>query len=470
MLNLDARKSIHVYGAGYLFVIFFLYLSVSLGTPICSGDCSGYIELMGLDWKAYLPKAYHIYRGWGIPAFYSLFGSYSLYSASNIVLAQTTLLFLAWVFFAYSCQTLIANHIMKAVTFVAVTSLMFGQGYYRLNQFLLSDTMGLASVLTQLALCVLLPVKIKEYRQAPNGNPAIIIHVVALVLVSAFEMATRDANISLAIAGMFFAFFYSWKEFDNKKLRNIAVIVFVVLALAQVISANNRHRQAAKDILAAVVLPNEEIRNFFLDHGMPPELAEAGKIMPPQDLGNINSDETMASRRIVAAINKNYPRKASKLYALYLIAHPMYVVTNTLKYEDLIFEQNYLSEYPTSASDQTMVGLDEKAPFIMPPLLDLSLADYIPMGGKLVVILVYAAVCVWRLRHLNVWMMLPLLIAGLGAGNAIMGFFGEAWQRNEMLRHAFIGSVIFRIGCVLCAIYLAEEVRMRISQRIATKD
>ena len=73
------------------------------------------------------------------------------------MVAQTWLAYFAWLLFAYSCQTLFADRMIKVLVFVAVSSLMFGQGYYHFNRFLLSDLLGLSSVLVQLALCMLFP-------------------------------------------------------------------------------------------------------------------------------------------------------------------------------------------------------------------------------------------------------------------------------------------------------------------------
>ena len=57
------------------------------------------------------------------------------------------------------------------------------------------------------------------------------------------------------------------------------------------------------------------------------------------------------------------------------------------------------------------------------------------------------------------WSFVPLFLVAMGVTNAILGFFGDVWERSEMERHAFIGSMILRLGLILCLLRLIEEAR-----------
>jgi hypothetical protein len=45
------------------------------------------------------------------------------------------------------------------------------------------------------------------------------------------------------------------------------------------------------------------------------------------------------------------------------------------------------------------------------------------------------------------WAALALVCGGLAY--ALIGFHGDMWESFEMQRHAFIGSILFRLGCTL---------------------
>jgi hypothetical protein len=51
-----------------------------------------------------------------------------------------------------------------------------------------------------------------------------------------------------------------------------------------------------------------------------------------------------------------------------------------------------------------------------------------------------------------------LIIGFIGFTNAILGFWGEYWERGEMMRHALIGSLIFNISVSLIIFYVLQKV------------
>ena len=143
--NVSARTSVNVdwlmFGlyVVYIVVAFFVYELSSIGSPVCFSDCFEYIELMQASGPEFFHTMLTMFRPWAVPTFFSMFGAFEISSAARIVLSQTYIAFLSWLLFAYACQGMFATRAMKFVGFVAVSSLMFGQGYYHFNQFLLSE-------------------------------------------------------------------------------------------------------------------------------------------------------------------------------------------------------------------------------------------------------------------------------------------------------------------------------------------
>src|SRR5208283_3022064 len=176
---------------------------------------------------------YTMFRPWAVPTFFSLFGAFEISSAARIVLSQTYIAFLSWLLFAYACQGMFATRALKFVGFVLVSSLMFGQGYYHFNQFLLSDSLAMSSVLMQYALVFLFPRFANFCEKADHGRTYIVLYLAVIFIVTAFEMATRDANIMLGLSGVAFLFFANRKGVIGDEARWILVMFVFVAAFGQ---------------------------------------------------------------------------------------------------------------------------------------------------------------------------------------------------------------------------------------------
>lgn len=442
-----------IYGL-FIAVLFLLYMGVSLGTPVCNGDCVTYTELMGKAPIDYIPKLFSMFRPWAVPVFFSVFGSNIPANAVHIVCAQSLIAFLAWIFFAFSCQNYFANRFVRFAVFVVIASLMFGQGYYHFNQYLLSDSLALSSVLIQLGLCLFFPHFLKWCETQENSKKLLTKYASALVVATAIEVATRDANIMLAMVGLVVVVLAGRKRMLSIKILKIMVIVMGLLALAESVPAAHRHTDNAKNILAGAILPNEEARNYFLDRGMPAELGLIGVAAKPQDLGNVNVDEVMETRRNVSQQAKWFFKKVDRIYSSYLVTHPGYVWDNLLRHWQLIFGQDF--SMPANSNEATSIYVGNASPFITGGTLDISIADV--FGLPIAILLVVLSGVFAVLRRDNIKYLLPLLLIVAGGGNAALAFFGDVWEHSEMLRHAFIGSIVLRIGLTLCGLLVAEEI------------
>jgi hypothetical protein len=143
-----------------------------------------------------------------------------------------------------------------------------------------------------------------------------------------------------------------------------------------------------------------------------------------------------------------------------MASHPAWVASTVWANRGLIFEWQYGSS--VSAGTAPLVDLEKPSTVIIGPTLRAAVTDLLPLKIWLAIYGLSLAGTVilagWRRA------LLPALVGGLGAANAVAAFFADLWDPNEMARHALIGSTVLRIGIVIAlavvldaAIYRRKE-------------
>jgi hypothetical protein len=439
--------------AAVLALAFCVYAASSRGAPVCTGDCVTYIALMNMrgrdfhqtllsmlwPWAipAVKPWGALMLRPWAVPLFFSMFGKFTALSASRIALAQTVVAFLAWTLFGFSCLTFVRNKPFRPIFFIGVASLMFGQGYQHFNRYMGSDSLALSSVLVQFSLCLLFSRVARWCSGWRHGPYVLAAYVAALVLVSAFEMATRDANIPLALVGVAFILIDGSYGVQSE-FRLLTILLVMAVAVPTSVSARVRHVWNAENILAGAVLPNPDMRSFFIQRGLNPELQGAAAKLQPQDLAHVDIYKIMAEEQEYQKLYRPFVHNVDGVYAQYLALHPGYVLDNSARHLAVIF-------------DQTFESSEKLRPATT---FSLSLADHIPLFAFPILVLLYLVQRDLR-RNVGYW---PALLALIGAADAVLGFFGDVWDVADMSRHALIGSVLLRTGAVLCLLFTLDNV------------
>ena len=328
----------------------------------------------------------------------------------------------------------------------------------------------MSSVLTQYALVFLFPRFAHFCEKADRGKTYVVLYLAVLFIVTAFEMATRDASIILGLSGIAFLVFANRRSAIGGEARWILVMFVVVAAFGQSWAARMRHPVNARNILAGAVFANEEMRDFFSRHGMPASFDTAAAQAKPQSLDAIDIDQMddvkmkMASAEL-GSEEKKFLGGVGGVYTMYLVTHPAYLIGNVARHWRLIFTQTVDLEAMIDRGPFAKLGArkfvrpGETTPFIAGASTRLSAADYIPP----IVGVALLALCALPplIRPREMWSYAPLFLAAMGVANAILGFFGDVWERSEMERHAFIGSMVLRLGLILCLLRLIEEARRR---------
>lgn len=441
-----------------LVVFLYLYLTVSLGTPICFDDCLSYLALSDKSGFAFFKTWKTMWRPWVVPVFYSLFGSYNAFAAHKIVLVQTFFSFAAWLVFAFSvCRFFLGR--FRLVVFFVVASLMFAQSYYVFNQHLLSDSLALSLVLLFFAVIFL---AVRWANRIAKSKTRTFIFFVVYWVVALVAMGTRDSNISLVLIGTLLAsLFVFWPQFGTKRAFLLCGCVFV-LASFSFPHAKYRHYTNATNIIIGTVLPTAEIREFFVANGMPPVLAELGKSFPLQPLDN--PDYQFMSRQVlrVNGLLGDFLFNVSAVYVKYLLLHPSYVLSNAYRHREIILGQ-YWGEngfgLPALGGGSEHVVPGDKVTTLLPKPIKIAFVDYVGLDVKLIFVGFYS--CFVALFFRKRIAFLALALALVGVQNALLGFFFDTWARNEMIRHAFIGSVVFNIGFALAVLVVLNYVFRR---------
>ena len=328
----------------YIVVAFFVYELSSIGSPACFGDCFEYIALMQESGPEFFHTMLTMFRPWAVPTFFSLFGAFEISSAARIVLAQTYIAFLSWLLFAYACQGMFATRALKFVGFVLLSSLMFGQGYYHFNQFLLSDSLAMSSVLMQYALVFLFPRFANFCEKVDHGRTYIVLYLAVIFIVTAFEMATRDANIMLGLSGVAFLLFANRNARSATKrggFRDVRLRrgVRSILGRPDALSGKREKYPGGGGV-------RERRHAAFLFKAWHAGQFRRGRRWMRSRKASTRSTSMKSTklRRRSRAPSRG-PRKQKFLggvggvYAMYFLTHPAYVIGNVARHWRLIFTQ-----------------------------------------------------------------------------------------------------------------------------------
>ncbi len=426
---------------------FFVYLNYSIGTPICFDDCLSYTELMGKgSLTRYITTWHSMWRPWFVPVFFSFFGEYSLSSALSINIAQTIILFISWTIFAASIAQQFSGRFAK-ITFVILSLSIYAQQYYILNRYLLSDSLALSTLLFFLSIVI----SFSQLRKKIGIKNAICL----LLITALIATGSRDANVMFALLGTIYILFFNYKTITRLQLLTI-IVAIAIICINQMNHASYRHYLNVKHVLAGFVLPHPAVADFFITRGMPANLNK-GIDLKPQEWCTVNYPQINENARL-ANIPDKYIYRASKIYALWLLSHPIYVMQQAFNDRDCILGQSYATSpsllmMGAQTEEASYIRPGEKATAIQQGIIRIAPADFFDPKIKMMIALSLSVLFIflYALKKNNYLAVSVFLIVS-GFLNAVSSYFADMWSPSEMLRHAFIGSIIFNVGFVVSII------------------
>jgi hypothetical protein len=439
-----------------LIALFFLgYILLSIGTPICFSDCGDYIVLMGksLFSRDYYESAFHMFRGWSVPVFFSLFGKYTLISAKNVMIVQTLLSFLGWIWLCKVVLRRAGSDSMNLFYFMMLS--IFSQGYYCFNKYLISDSFALFSVLFYLSFVI----SFQTYKHTNiQTNKQILI--IIYILLSSIVVSARDTNIIFVFFGTAFLLYENKKNLSNKNIFLLLISIIIMLS-AQLHFSKARHKVNIEHIVVGMVLPDSSIRSFFEKFGMPKEMYKYNKNFEYQEPGEADIQKIFSyMEQLKKNDQKYYISQASGIYGLFLLTHPLWVMEMSWNHRSQILNQYWgeqsLGGYLKRGNDKILVSPDDLVPVIASAPKRISPLDYVPLDIKL---LIYCCALLSFIFSKEDFLFLSVFISSLGLSYSLLGFFGDLWELGEMVRHGFLGSIIFNFGIMMILVHCYLSVR-----------
>lgn len=420
--------------------------------PSCFDDCYGYILLMGVSPFSphYWPALPLLYRGFCIPILYSLFGAYNEYSAQAVVIFQAFVAFLSWIACALAMAGNVSGARARWLFFMLVAGGMFSRGYFRFDDRFLSDSLALSLILIWLAIMVS-PLVLMDLVQHSFGRAWLPVFVAIVALVTAMAGSARGSNVLLMVCCTPIVLLRLWPDAAMRRYAVLMAVVILSICALQWREDGRRQGFNMANIIAGIVLPSPERRQYFAERGMPPWIATLH--VPPRlrgrTLREITDDRSIVLHEITAVRNVILDHapyflrtRARAIYSSYLLQHPRYVLANIIESWRLMFDQFYTdaARWPQYLSAMDWIGIRLFA------AISLALVFFVPAG--------------WRDFLIRAGVLLGLA----GFANSVIAFHGDLWEASEMGRHAWVGSTFLRLGCgVICfrAVSLLMESRRK---------
>jgi len=436
--------------AAMTLALFLYYISVTTGSPICFDDSYSYIVAMGVPFETVFSALKYAWRPWSVPAFFSLFGPYTLRSALDIVMVQSVLFFISWALFAHLiCKKLFDSAVSSCIAYAFLLGMVFSQGYYHYNQFITSDSLALSAIFLLFSVALLT----SSLDDAQSGTRKSWRPILSDLFLFVFAVAigARDANVMIGLCAALYFVLRALKSSQSTFSRCFVSVVVLALVWMQLPYASARHLINADNLLVGFVLPNQKARDFFVQRGMPLDLATVGKDLQEQDFGNVSLQQMYKGRAAVNNLDslEKFIPHFDAAYLRYVLSNPGVFVDITVKNLDTIFRQDLRLETAAVAHPRPTDSIPIIFGREVRPLL---------FGGEhaLAISLASLSLHLMFLIYQRTLSPIPLLIAALGAANAVAGFHGDLWELSEMARHAFIGSFLFRVGAALSFVCVCD--------------
>jgi len=450
--------------------MFILHQRYGAGVPMCFDDCWLYVAPMWEQGVAQrFASAFSGMRPFPVPLIFSMFGTYSLASAMEVVQFQTLLGFASWTAASAALASLLQGRIARRAAFLALMTTMFARGMGYLHLSLLSDS--LSASLQLLALSALVRIDFIERALASRAALARLPSALALLAVFALADFARPTNAlflcPIAAASAAFAISNRWRRGAG------AAIACAALAAASVgagISAPTGKMNLRNNVAARVLaqpggaeflgaegwLAREDAATFGRS------LAQGFEFDPRGAKGSDVAQGAafrQASDGLEAAFERA-PRQGGNPYADWMARRPVALAQDAWAARSSILGGS-LSK-PERLASERFITPQGPCPSCFPDLslrvADASLADLFTVDALLGMC---CALLLGRLALLAKGARLgsmssdrlfgaSLAIAASGALCALGSWYGDYWTAGEMARHALAGGVFFAFGAVGC--------------------
>lgn len=449
-IRIDSNEGWFYLGA--IVVLATIFLLSHRFEPSCFDDCSGYLVLAG--WSVLSPEYWiwfkHMFRGFGVPVIYSIFGEHE-YSWRMIVNFQAVTSFLAWIVFALAIAGHWTSRWVRFGVFLAVAGGMFSRGYLRFDDRLLSDSPALSLMLFWLSLLIA-PKPWITWLHRRSGHSWLYGFLASFAVLSLFAASARDSNVFLIVFGIPIVTLRMWHEeapicgVAPRRLALLMATAIAIAALVQWSAAAKRNGKNMSHVIAGLVLTDSARTAYFVERGMPTaitELAMPSAFRHGQTLREVTDDRdkvlgplSAQSARVVATGKAFLDGPARRIYASYLLSHPDYVLRNLRESWDVMFDQWYEGRPTVEGWSIFQLGK------FLSPFDWLETRWLLAVAVLAVVFFSVTGKCSWR----DPLIQTGVILGTAGMVNSVIAFHGDLWEVSEMARHSWLGSTFLRLG------------------------
>ncbi len=422
--------------------------------PFGGGDTVVFLHMAALKWTN--PYFYHGLRPPIAPILHSLVNGAE--NIHNIIMLQTIISYLSWIFLAFMTVRFLKDYLMKAFAFFLIAFIPLGGFIHYYNLVILSESFSYSF------LAVFLGSYLWYYHKRS------IVSVVFLAIVALIFAFTRDTDAYRVLLMTLPIMFLIVQEIRNKTrsvMRHAALfIIFILIFIGSNYSTSNIHcRDCATPYMKARwfmptinnlyqrILPFEDRVKYYQDHGLPvtPEL-----MAMKYKWASSNNWQSAFDPKLAAQGEWNYLH-GKQTYMKYLITHPKYVFTSALDYRDLLL---YLHGTRNVWYHATAKPFDPRSIFFLNDDRDLKMFIVLSLSSLILVLILY----VRHGRDDSGDIMRILLIGYIIFITIPIGILIFHADLMDLARHLYTNIIQLNLGFVLFYLYMADLLMMKMKK------
>ncbi|MBI4707196.1 MAG: hypothetical protein HY761_04660 [Candidatus Omnitrophica bacterium] len=364
-----------------------------------------------------------------IPLVYQLLGE-NVEALANV---QLLLSICSWMFLAYTVARSLRNFYLKPLVYFLILGLSLSHIISIWNKTILSESFTL-SIFVCLTGVWFLFVQNHSYKKA-----------VAIMIISIMFVLVRNANayVLLMLCGvLLISSTVSRLSAHRRYYLAIAAMCFILLPISNAVSdTKNQWTGYFLNVLSTRILPDETLRTYFKNHGMPLTetlMSRSGKWSHEDNFAYYNDPELGQFREWLYAHGKS-------TYVRFLITHPVYLFVRPLHDLHDMFFSSRLIYYAPKGYVQTKLG---------------KLFDYASAWGLYPVYIFLTGILVglnllWACSKKSPVSWVPLIMILLVYPMAVLVWHGDS---HEIDRHILPVVVQARLGFVLLLLFALDAV------------
>lgn len=407
-----------------------LRLYAFLGATIHAASDTGTYTAVSDKWSILDPSFYGAPRPFVLPLLYELVGSQTAWAWAQWLIATG-----AWIVLSVVVASGISSRPLRFVALTAMLALSLAQPVTVWDRVLLSESLTVSLGVLLLAILVL---------TLRRSTPARVAWAAFTLFLLAF---VRDANAPVG-ALLFLLLAAALLISRRRALAGAFVLIAITVLVVSQVSANagKRWEFSMFNVIGTRVLPSPEVRDYFVDHGMPYDESVrrmSGYYASTKDYALYNNRPLLIWMRA----------EGRSVYLSFLLTHPGYLVYWPASDRELLA--------PTAWSEFSTASIS-----VLPEPVEAAVYPSSPGRAVfLVVVVLGLAAAFFRLRSRE-WLV-PAAVLLSTPPHLMFVWHADAM---EVGRHSVFASIFLRVGALWLLILVIDAAVSRWRARAAVAE